>query len=101
MLSKAFQPLTPNSLFFCEIEALLPGFPQRSFAFIDIQASFLRFGEVEKSTRRQKAALGLPSALRPRAFWRRAEAFAQAGRRAKVGGREVTATFWGPEPEVR
>jgi hypothetical protein len=28
--------------------------------------------------------MGLPSALRPRAFWRRAEAFAQAGRRAAV-----------------
>ena len=28
-------------------------------------------------------APGLPSALRPRAFWRRAEAFAQAGRKAK------------------
>jgi hypothetical protein len=31
--------------------------------------------------------MGLPSALRPRAFWRRAEAFAQAGRRAVVRAR--------------
>jgi hypothetical protein len=31
----------------------------------------------------------LPSALRPRAFWRRAEALAQAGRRAVVGGAGV------------
>jgi hypothetical protein len=31
--------------------------------------------------------MGLPSALRPRAFWRRAEAFAQAGRRVVVRAR--------------
>jgi hypothetical protein len=36
-----------------------------------------------EATARRPKALGLPSALRPRAFWRRAEAFAQAGRRAK------------------
>jgi hypothetical protein len=73
-----------------DIQALFQSFPERSFAFTDIQASLLWFVAVEKSTRRQKAALGLPP-----------EAFAQAGRTAKVEGREATTALWRPEPEAR